>query len=198
MTMKTKLTRAEIKGLIRAGAIWLITLIAWRILTMIFWGMFFGSTIDAELSLYETSTVPRTVTILSSLVAMLILAAVSGFNFARNNGDQRRALIEASREEGFSLLVHMKKFIPLYAVSMGLYVLTQLPFCGFFAAFGFKYNVATGSTAFEKLHVADAGFYLLTGSALLGLLLNIIIMTALLVGARMLVLYTWQKETLER
>ena len=196
--MKTKLTRDEIKALIKSGAIWVGVMIGWRLLTMILWSMFFGSTIDDELSYDVGTSESRFVTVLSSFISMVLLAIVSNVTFARNNGDARRALVEASREEGFSLMKYFKKFIPLHIVYVGIYVLTQLIFCGFFAAFGFRYNAATGGTLIERFHVADSGFYLLTNSALLGLLLNIIVMTALLCGGRLLVLWVWQKEKLER
>ena len=196
--MKTKLTRDEIKALIKSGAIWLVVLFGWRLLTMILWSMFFASTIDNELSYDVGTSESRFVTVLSSFVSMVLLALVNNVTFARNNGDERRALVEASREEGFSLVEYFKKFIPQHIVYVGFYILTQLIFCGFFAAFGFRYNAATGGTIIERFHVADSGFYLLTGNALLGLLLNIIVMTALLCGARLFVLWRWQKEKLER
>ncbi len=196
--MKTKLTHDEIKVLIKSGAIWFGIMIGWRLLTMILWSMFFGSTIDDELNYDVGTSESKFVTVLSSFVSMILLAVVSNVMFARNNGDERRALVNASRQGGFSLIEYFKKFVPLHIVYIGLYTLSQLIFCGFFAAFGFKYNAATGGTIIERFHVADSGFYLLTGSALLGLLLNIICMTALLCGARLFVLWLWQREKLER
>ena len=196
--MKTKLTRDQIKALIRSGATWFVLLIVWRLVTMFVWSLFFGSTVQDEADYGVGTTASATVTVFTSFVSMIVLAVVNAFIFARNNGDERRALVEASREDGFSMMQYFKKFIPSYIVYVGFYVLTQLIFCGFFAAFGFRYVASTGGTVLERYHIADAGFYLLTSNALLGLLLNIILMTALLVGARLFVLWRWQKEKVER
>ena len=46
--MKTKLTRDQIKALIRTGATWLVLLIVWRVVTMLVWSIFFGSTVQDE------------------------------------------------------------------------------------------------------------------------------------------------------
>ncbi|MBQ9080708.1 MAG: hypothetical protein IJY27_06520 [Clostridia bacterium] len=196
--MKTKLTHDEIRGLIKAGAIWFGFLIVWRIVTMLLWSMFFGSTVQDEADYDVGTKASATVTILSSLVSMVVLAVTNAVIFARNNGDERRALVEASREDGFSLMNYFKKFIPVHIVYVGLYVLTQLIFCGFFAAFGFRYVASTGGTVLERFHIADAGFYLLTNNALLGLLLNIIVMTLLLCGTRLFVMWRWQRDRVER
>ncbi len=196
--MKTKLTRDQIKALIRTGATWFVLLIVWRLVTMFVWSLFFGSTVQDEADFDVGTKASATVTIFTSFVSMIILAVVNAVMFARNNGDERRALVEASRADGFSIIRYFDRFIPSYIVYIGLYVLTQLIFCGFFAAFGFRYVASTGGTVLERYHIADAGFYLLTNSALLGLLLNIIVMTALLVGARLFVLWRWQRERVER
>ena len=196
--MKTKLTRDEIKALIRTGATWFVLLIVWRVVTMIVWSIFFGSTVQDEADHGVGTRVSAMFTTITSFAAMIALAVIKGYMFARNHGDERRAFIDASRNDGFSMKEYFKKFIPEHAVYIGLYVLTQLVFCGFFAAFGFKYVASQGGTVLERFHIADAGFYLLTNSALLGLLLNIICMTAILCAARLLVLWKWQKEKLER
>lgn len=196
--MKTKLTRDQIKALIRSGATWFVLLIVWRLVTMFIWSLFFGSTVQDEADYGVGTKASATVTIFTSFVSMIILAVANAVMFARNNGDERRALVDASREDGFSMLEYFKKFIPVNIVHMGLYVLTQLIFCGFFAAFGFRYVASTGGTVLERFHVADAGFYLLTNNALLGLLLNIIVMAGLLLGTRLFVLWRWQKEKVER
>ncbi len=196
--MSIKLTRDEIKALIKSGAIWLGVMIGWRILTMILWSMFFGSTIDDELNYDVGTSESRFVTVLSSFVSMILLAVVTNVIFARNNGDARRCLVEASREQGFTLIGHFKKYIPQHILYLTIYLATQLIFCGFFAAFGFRYNAATGGTVIEHFHVADSGFYLLTNNAILGLLLNTIVMTALLCGGRLLVLWRWKNEKIDR
>lgn len=196
--MKTKLTRDQIKALIRTGATWLVLLIVWRVVTMLVWSIFFGSTVQDEADHDVGTKTSAAVTIFTSFVSMIVLAVTNAVIFARNNGDERRAFVEASREDGFSVIRYFERYIPSYIVYIGFYVLTQLIFCGFFAAFGFRYVASTGGTVLERFHIADAGFYLLTNSALLGLLLNIIVMTALLVGARLFVLWRWQRERVER
>lgn len=196
--MKTKLTRDEIKALIRTGAKWFVLLIVWRIVTMIVWSIFFGSTVQDEADHGVGTRASATVTVIASFAAMITLAVINGYMFARNHGDERRAFIYASRNDGFSMKEYFAKFIPEHAVYIGFYALTQLIFCGFFAAFGFRYVASEGGTVLERFHIADAGFYLLTGNALLGLLINIIVMTALLCGARLLVLWRWQREKVDR
>ncbi len=85
--------------------------------------------------------------------------------------ENRRLLLNASREEGFSPLAY---FFRQYGVRWlwrtAFYAAFQLPFTFFFNAYGLIPNDSI--TFIEKWYIADAGFYGITGSAIAGFLLS--------------------------
>ena len=103
------------------------------------------------------------------LLVAILWVARGEMSYAEN----RRLLLNASREEGFSPLAYFRR---QYGVTWlwrtAFYAVFQLPFVFFFKAFGL---VPNDSISFvEKWYIADAGFYGITGSAIAGFLLSVL------------------------
>ena len=67
----------------------------------------------------------------------------------------------------------------------------QIPFLIFYAAFGMS---LTQPLVFETFYVMDAGSYLLTGSAILGVLLNTLVFALIYTGIRLLFVFITKKD----
>ncbi len=169
-----KLSRNDIRDLIGTGAKWLLCITAFRLLTLIFYTMIFSSEMNIIIDYDKNTALARAIVVGTSFVSWIIFLLVYTVFYVRSHGDERRRVLSASREPGFSALRFCLGYLPTMIVRTALLAVTQLIFCGFFAIYGFKYTVSTGSTIFERFHIADAGWYLVTGNAFLGLLLNIV------------------------
>lgn len=182
-----KPTRDQVRSLIVSGARWLGAIVAWRVVTMIIYIILFSSGINVMVDYDHDTATARAIVVSVSFVSFILLLLFCFLAYVRGNDTERRRVLGLAREPDFSAL-HFTffEYWPLIAVKVALLALTQLVFCGFFAAFGWRYTIETGSTVIERLHIADAGWYLLTGNAALGLLLNIVFSAILLYAAQLL------------
>lgn len=181
--------RNAIRIMIKNGFLWFGYIWIYRIVTLILYTIFFGSTVEA--AVYEKNFAEaRDVTVLASLVSVLLFGVFYTVIYSRSNGKERRELFTASREEGFGYLGYFKKYIPEMALYTAVHFMTQLIFCGFYTAFGFRFDET--QTLIERLHVADSGFYLMTG--ILGLLLNTLYMALTVCLMRLAVLVIWKND----
>lgn len=181
-----KPTRDQVRSLIVSGVRWLGAIVAWRAVTMIIYIILFSSGINVMVDYDHDTATARAIVVSVSFVSFILLLLFCFLAYVRGNDTERRRVLGLSREPGFSALRFTLGYWPLIAVKVVLLALTQLVFCGFFAAFGWRYTIETGSTVIERLHIADAGWYLLTGNAASGLLLNIVFSAILLYAAQLL------------
>jgi hypothetical protein len=156
---------------------------------MILYGIFLSG--DIETSVYYEDGFAVNSTIIFSIIVLVLFNLFYALLYSRSMDDERRAVVTASRETGFSLMKFFRKYIKEIGIYSGIYAVTQLGFCGFYAFFGFDFEY---TTFYEQLHVADAGFYLLTKNALLGLILSSLLMGILLGACRLLVLTLWRLD----
>lgn len=181
-----KLSRDYIRSLIAAGVRWLGAIVAWRFVTFIIYTILLSSEINIIVDYDRNTALARTIVVAVSFVSFVLFLLFCHLLYVRSNDAERRRVRGEAKQPGFSALRFTLAYWPLIAVKVALLALTQLVFCGFFAAFGWRYTVETGSTIIERLHIADAGWYLLTGNAALGLLLNIIFASILLYATQLL------------
>ena len=91
---------------------------------------------------------------------------------------------KAHREGSFSPLSFWKQhYLAELLTATVLCFLLQLPFMGFFGKYGFSFME---TTLIERFYVIDAGPYLVTGSALTGLLISTLWLTLWLFAVRLL------------
>ncbi len=183
----------KLEALIRAGIIWVLCDIAYRIVTFIIYVMLFSAEINTVIEYYENLVFPRNVTIITSLISMPLFAVFYTYMRGRTEGDRRRMLVGDVKDGNYTLLSHFKKnYLAEILVFVGIHVVFQLVFCAFYAFFGFKFDDT--QTIIEKIHVADSAFYLMTKIPILGLLLNAIYTFICLAVSRLVGLVHWRRD----
>lgn len=189
-----KLTHNDIRGLIASGAKWLAAIYVFRLTTLILYSMLMTVEMKIIVDDNKDLALARTIIIAVSFVSQVIFAVAYLILYLRNNGAERRRVIAACADSEFSPVRFCLNYWPVIAVQAGLTVFTQLLFCGFYAAFGFKYTAETGATIIEKLHIADAGWYLLTGMPILGLLLSAVTAVVMLYLVHLAAVAIWRRD----
>ncbi len=104
----------------------------------------------------------------------------------------QKAMREDVRAGRFSLRQYF--YIKEYAVKMGIAMALQIPFVIFFAIFGMPLQF---TPLFAQFYAIDAGCYVLTGSAILGWILNGLLFSAIYALVKV-VLLLWKKRQILR
>lgn len=177
------------RELFRKCVRWFFCVWVYRIIVYILFEIFFA--VPIIVSVEEHDGMEFGVTVWTSIISMFLYSFACILIYRNNNGEEKRAVITASREPGFRLIRYFKKHIKELLLYTGIYAATQLGFCGFYSAFGYVY---INQTFIEKIHITDVGFYLLTGSGIMGLFLTTLSMGILIFTARYIALFSWQRE----
>lgn len=131
-----------------------------------------------------------TVVILFSFFLLFIFMLCNAVAFARN-GEERRGYLKLTKDNRWSVWQNLKYLYKDALLRTLIYLIFQIPFAAFYSVYGFSYSPITG---FERTYIFDVGFYELTGSAILGFLLNGIVFFAGILLLMLLVLFRWEKE----
>lgn len=157
------------RALIKEGFKWFGILIIIHIAAMIIFGITISSTVISEAQMNPANAVR--LIIIFDLIVLVIFALIIS-RIESSYVGYRKTLKEKLREPEFSLIKHWKnEYLKFYFVKMCVFVVIQLPFVIFYSALGFSVGY---STIFDKFYVLDAGFYVISGSPLIGLILNTI------------------------
>ena len=127
-----------------------------------------------------------------SLAMFVILILCLNIPFARN-GEQKRAYQALLKAQKTSFAQKLKFLYRDVLFSTLLLLAFQIPFAVFYAMLGFSYD---NMVFFERFYVLDVAFYELTGSAILGWLLNGILFFLCSMLLRLGALHLWKKEYL--
>lgn len=177
--------RELIKKLMRWFVILLVAHIAARFIFVFFVGNIGGMQIDNPSAANQTMFLYSTV---FQIILVIFLAKGEA-----SYSSYSKSLREALREPGFSLLGYYKrKFLIEHLLKIAIFAVFQLPFTVFFAIWGFSLEAPT---FVDKFYILDAGSYALTGSALLGFLLNVSIFAAVLIGAGLVLLFISKRDS---
>ncbi len=147
---------------------WALILLLTRLAAMIFFAV-----VLARIATPLAAERPFRVAVLCAAFSLL-LQAVFAFYFTRtrlNTSYEVRQKIALYRGKERPFLLYLKDSVGELCWMVGIFSVSQLPFTLFYALFGFSF---TATTELEKLYIMDAGFYLLTGNAVLGFLLNLL------------------------
>lgn len=127
-----------------------------------------------------------------SLAALTVFLIAWNIPFARN-GEKKRAFQALLKAQQARFSQNLKFLFPDVLGESLLVLAFQLPFSIFYAMLGFSYD---NMVFFERFYVLDVAFYEITGSALLGLLLNGVIFLLVSLLLRLGALHLWKKEYL--
>ena len=154
---------------IKEGLKWFCILVIIHIAAMILFGITISSTVISEAQMNPAIAVR--LIIMFDLIVFIIFALIIA-KIESSYVEYRKTLKEKLREPDFSLIKHWKnEYFKFYLVKMCVFIGFQIPFMIFYSAFGF----AVGASAvFDQFYVLEAGFYVISGSPLIGLLLDTI------------------------
>ena len=127
-----------------------------------------------------------------SLAMFVILILCLNIPFARN-GEHKRAYQTLLKAQKTSFAQKLKFLYRDVLFSTLLLLAFQIPFAIFYAMLGFSYD---NMVFFERFYVLDVAFYEITGSALLGWLLNGVCFFLAAMLLRLGALHLWKKEYL--
>ena len=168
--------RSKIKKVIN----WIGILIAAHIAAMIAFSIFLSGSL-ATIAEKEPHTVSLSIFLFD--VAFQIFFAVLFVNIETSFVEYRRKMRESLRENDFTVVEYFKRIhLSDDIVKLICFTVFQIPFAIFFTAFGFSIFATTG---LEKFYILDAGTYLITGSVILGFLLNSLLFAAVYLSVRL-------------
>ena len=168
--------REKIKKIIN----WIGILIAAHLAAMIAFSIFISGslTIIAE---DETHTFNRSIFIFD--IIFHIFFSVLVINIETSFVEYRRKMREAIRENNFTTIEYFKqRHMRDDIIKLICFTVFQIPFTVFYASFNFSMFATTG---LEKFYIMDAGAHLITGSAILGFLLNTLLFSIIYISVRL-------------
>lgn len=168
--------REKIKKIIN----WIGILIAAHLAAMIAFSIFLSGslTIIAE---DEPHTVNLSIFIFD--IVFHLFFSVLFINIETSFVEYRRKMRESIRENNFTTIEYFKqKHMRDDIIKLICFTLFQIPFTIFYASFNFSMFATTG---LEKFYIMDAGAHLITGSAILGFLLNTVFFGIIYLSVRL-------------
>ena len=149
--------------------------------------------IPADDYIEDYNTVNRNLFIYTQCITIALSALMARMEMSFS--DYRKALRAAAKTPEFSIIGYYKEnHLHAHLLRLALYTVYQIPFLISFAVQGF---VHTNMTLLETAYIYDAGAYVMTGSVILGLLLNVICFAVLHAGVYLGSLLLTRREELE-
>ncbi len=126
-------------------------------------------------------------------VDAFLIALIS--KFETSYIEYRTSIKEALRNGEFSVIKYLKEnILKETLLRMAVGVIFQIPYMIFFSIFGFAFGGAMG---IEQFYIMDSGFYLLTGSAILGVILKVLVFGIVNAGVSVIFLVLTRKNVEE-
>ena len=173
---------------------WFVILAAAHVVALLLFDLIlYQLFIPADDYIEDYNAVNRNLFIYTQCITIAVSMLMARFEMSY--ADYRKNLRHAAAEPGFSLIGYYKeKHLRPHLLRLALYTVYQLPFLISYAAQGF---VHTNMTLLETAYIYDVGAYVLTGSAILGLLLNVVCFAVLHAGLYLFNLLLTRREELE-
>ncbi len=171
---------------------WLGILVIAHIVALIFFSLIMSGSV-ANLS--EDYPLKANRTVLTYNIIFNVVFAFMYFKINTSFLDYRKNFKETLRAENYSFSKYFKEEILKEQLVMSLvFALFQLPFVIFYSIFGMSllYPILL-----EQFYIMDAGAYLVSGSGIVGLILNTVILTVVFLLVRLCIFMIMKKE-LER
>ena len=169
------------RELYRTAVKWLGILALAHLVSMIIFGIAFSGSIGFMFQ--EMPKRARFFVLMYDLIFDALFCALY-LKFETADVDYRRSMRNYLKDNKFSMLKYFKSEIKKdHLVKIITFMLFQIPFAAFFVFFGIEVYVPT---IFEQFYYMDAGLYIITGSALLGWILNTLLFAVVFTLVRML------------
>lgn len=174
---KWKLTPAAF----RKGVNWLLFVAIFHFAGNIIYGAFFGNSAMILFDKDENYAKAYTLVLTFQLLFWLLVALIFIWRWQMSYSEVQREMKNAAKEEGFNPNRYFyNAFFKGWIWRTILYAVFQIPFLIFYAAFGL--NLGNGMIGLERFYIASAGFYGVSGSFILGILLGTAYFFAIMVA----------------
>lgn len=177
------------KNLFKTLVKWFGILILAHLASMLIFGLLLSSAIG---ELYDDEPIKAKLCVVAYNivfdVALIVFCAKAESSYV----DYRKSLKEALKLGNFSVINYFKTvFLKEHLFKIAIFTALQIPFVIFFAIFGVSLQYPI---LLEQFYYMDAGCYMLTGSAILGWLLNTILFGVIFTLIRALFIIISKKE----
>ena len=163
------------RELFRKNVRWAGLVVLIHIGALIVFGIFFSSTLQ-RLEDNELIALAHRNALLGDVVLWTVFS-VFYFKITSTFADYKRLLKDAMKEDGFSVFGYYKRqYLREDIWKMAILSAFQIPFMAFFAMAGISYLY---STPIDKFYMLEAGFYGMSGSSILGLLISTVIFSVI-------------------
>ena len=150
---------------------WFGLLLLFHLMSMILFGVLFSSSVAQMVD--DKLQIRANLTVLIYNIVVFVIFSVVYSKIESSFSEYKKGIKETVRENEFSTVNYFKEnFLKEHLIRLGIYFAFQLPFLVFCLIFGVELQYPT---TFEQFYIAETGFYLVTGSALLGILLNTLV-----------------------
>ena len=164
-------------------------LILLHVIAMLAFGLFFSQSI-AYMSEDAPTQANLTILIFNVVVDIIFIAIFS--KIETSFVDFRRNLKDNLKEPNFSLIKYWKEnHFRDNLIIIILMIVLQIPFAIFYSIWGMSLQY---TTMFEQFYIIDAGSYLITSSAIVGILLNTVIFGIIYFAVKFLFLLIAKKD----
>ena len=168
---------------------WLGILVIAHIAALIFFSLMLSGSV-AEISVNYPLRANRTV--LTFDIVFDIIFAFMYFKIKTSYVNYQKSFKELLKFDDFSFFKYFKgEFLTEQLVMTTVFALFQLPFVMFYAIWEMS---LLHPILLEQIYVMDAGAYLISGSAWLGLILNTLIFTVIFLTVRLFFFITMKRE----
>ena len=178
------------RDVFRSMVKWFGLLLLFHLMSMILFGLLFSSSVA---QMVDDKLQPRAnATILIYDIVVFVIFSVVFSKIESSFSEYKKGIKDRVRENKFSVVEYFKQnFLKEHLIRLGIYFAFQLPFLVFCLVFGVELQYPT---MFEQFYIAETGFYLATGSALLGLLLNTVVFGMIFSLIRILFVFITKKD----
>ncbi|MBQ7829644.1 MAG: hypothetical protein IJ345_05175 [Clostridia bacterium] len=159
---------------------WFGILIAAHVGGMIIYELFLSNSLSSIVE-DEPNTVSLSIFIFN--IAFQIFFSALFVNLETTFVEYRRKMREALRESSFSTVEYFKqRHLNEDLIKLAIFTVFQIPFVIFYGSFKLSLFAMTG---LERFYIMDAGAYVMTGSAILGFLLNTLLFGIIYLSVRL-------------
>ena len=169
------------RELIKGGIRWFLILLVIHLVGMLFYAIILSSSVMQLMAEEEAGKAYSAV--LWFGIILNVIVSIAYTKVETTYVDYRKELKESLRAEKGVIDIWKEKHLGEDLIKIGVYLVMQIPLVIFCAVI--KYSL-TASLFFEDFYVMNVGWYLVTGSPLLGVLLDTVVFGAIFFAARLL------------
>ena len=179
------------KRLFRRMVKWFGILLLAHFLAMLVFGIILSTSVTQMVVEDELlGRAKRTVFIYDLVVFVIASIVYSSIEVSFN--EHKKMIKDAVREEGFDFREFLKAtYLKDHLIRLGIYAAFQIPYLIFFAVWGAEFQYPT---TFEQFYIMDTGAYALTGIAILGFLINILVFGTVFTLTRLLFIFLTKRD----